>query len=524
MKQMEADVVVIACGMSGLAATTQAQESLNATGGGTVVAFEKSGTTGGAANMGMAFLAVESQLQKETMTNDWTLDDAFNFFMEYTHWRADAKLVRRWFNMSGGTYEWVKNMGVEFLGVFKYFKDSHCTQHMIKAPGSNKPTERCASGMIKVMTEHAKELGAEIVFNTSVTQILTGSQGQVRGVIAKSADGEEIECLCNCVIVATGGIGNNVDMIEQYMGWKWGVDMFTFRIPGIDGDGLNMAWAIGAKKADIFMEVTYNTPGTTDVFKTLSEVMRQPNLMVNLDGKRFFNEEHMDNTTYTGNAILQQKHHIGITIIDSKIVDYYKEHGLDYITYHHNVTTMDHWEHEKELYFSGVKSAAENSVFASDDKEVSYGDDVERNFFEFQSIEEMAETLGINLANLKKTIADYNEMCNGWCGGYDKQFTKDHRFMKPITTAPFYVARHYPSGYGSLGGLTVNENMQVLNDALNPIPGLYACGNDTAGVFAGNYCFYNPGSTMSYALNSGRIAGMECVKYMDSDEFIDPEE
>jgi fumarate reductase flavoprotein subunit len=252
--------------------------------------------------------------------------------------------------------------------------------------------------------------------------------------------------------------------------------------------------------------------------------MRQPNLMVNLDGKRFFNEEHMDNTTYTGNAILQQKHHIGITIIDSKIVDYYKEHGLDYITYHHNVTTMDHWEHEKELYFSGVKSAAENSVFASEDKDVSYGDDVERNFFEFQSIEEMAETLGINLANLKKTIADYNEMCNGWCGGYDKQFTKDHRFMKPITTAPFYVARHYPSGYGSLGGLTVNENMQVLNDALNPIPGLYACGNDTAGVFAGNYCFYNPGSTMSYALNSGRIAGMECVKYMDSDEFIDPED
>jgi fumarate reductase flavoprotein subunit len=132
MKQMEADVVVIACGMSGLAATTQAQESLNATGGGTVVAFEKSGTTGGAANMGMAFLAVESQLQKETMTNDWTLDDAFNFFMEYTHWRADAKLVRRWFNMSGGTYEWVKNMGVEFLGVFKYFKDSHCTHRALR--------------------------------------------------------------------------------------------------------------------------------------------------------------------------------------------------------------------------------------------------------------------------------------------------------------------------------------------------------------------------------------------------------
>ncbi|MBR1780744.1 MAG: FAD-binding protein [Oscillospiraceae bacterium] len=524
MIQMEADVVVIACGMSGLAAATQAQESLNATGGGKVIAFEKSGTTGGAANMGMAFLAFESQLQKETMTNDFTKDDAFNFFMEYTHWRSDAKTVRRWFNMSASTVEWVQKMGVEFLGVYKYFKDSHATQHMVKVPGTTKPTERCASVMIKKITEYANEIGVEIQFNTAVKEILTGSQGQVRGIIAVDSQGNEIECLCNAVIVATGGMGNNVDMIEQYMGWKWGVDMFTFRIPGIDGDGMNMVWKLGAKKAPVNMEVTYNTPGTTDVFKTLSEVMRQPNLLVNLDGKRFFNEEHMDNTTYTGNSLLQQKRHMGISIIDSRIVDYYKEHGLDYITYHHDIKTMDKWEYEKELYFSGAKSAAENSVFASDDKEVSYGEIEERNFFECQSIEEIAEVTGCNLANLRKTIEEYNAMCNGWGNGYDWQFCKDHRFLKPITTAPFYVAKHFPSGYGSLGGIQVNENMQVLNTELDPIPGLYACGTDAATVFADSYCFYNPGSTMSWALNSGRIAGMESVGYMDSDEFIDPEE
>ena len=58
MKHMEADVVLVGGGMSGLCAATQAQESLNATGGGSVVVFEKSGTIGGAANMGMAFFAV----------------------------------------------------------------------------------------------------------------------------------------------------------------------------------------------------------------------------------------------------------------------------------------------------------------------------------------------------------------------------------------------------------------------------------------------------------------------------------
>ncbi len=522
MKQMEADVVVVGCGMSALAALTQAQESLNATGGGVAVAFEKSNTSGGAANMGMALLAFESQMQKENMTNDFTKDDAFNFFMEYVHWRSNARLVRRWFNQSSETIEWLQNIGVEFLGVFKYFKNSHCTQHMVKMPGSNKPSERSASIMNKRLTEYVQEIGGEILFNTPVTEILTGSQGQVRGVKAVDENGEEIECLCNCVIVGTGGIGNNVDMIEQYMGWKWGVDMFTFRIPGIDGDGINMVWNIGGRKAKINMEVTYNTPGTTDIFKTLSEVMRQPNLMVNLDGKRFINEEIMDNTTYTGNSLLLQKNHAGFSIIDQDIVDYYKEHGLDYITYHHGITHMDKWDEELDLFLNhkGIEANGLSMLHEGLDDQ----DSGQTNFWKFDSIEELCAETGINEKNLKATIAEYNDMCNGSMRGYDWQFTKDHRFLKPIQTAPFYVARHFPSGYGSLGGIEVNDNMQVLNDEYEPIPGLYACGNDTATIFADSYCFYNPGSTMSYAINSGRIAAKECVAYMDSDEFVDPEE
>mgnify|MGYP002625602249 CR=1 FL=1 len=139
------------------------------------------------------------------------------------------------------------------------------------------------------------------------------------------------------------------------------------------------------------------------------------------------------------------------------------------------------------------------------------------------SIEELAEVTGVNLKNLKATIEEYNKMCNGSQAGYDWQFTKPAKFLKPILKAPFYAAKHYPSGYGSLGGIQVNENMQVLNNDLDPIPGLYACGTDTATVFADSYCFYHPGSTMSYAINSGRIAGMEAVAYMDSDEFVEPD-
>ena len=60
--------------------------------------------------------------------------------------------------------------------------------------------------------------------------------------------------------------------------------------------------------------------------------------------------------------------------------------------------------------------------------------------------------------------------------------------------------------FGCLGGLKINYKMEVVDQELDPIPGLYACGTDSATVFADSYCFYNPGSTMSYAINSGRMA------------------
>lgn len=306
-------------------------------------------------------------------------------------------------------------------------------------------------------------------------------------------------------------------MIEERLGFKWGEDMFTFRIPGLDGDGMNMVWRAGGKEAPVTMEVTYNTPGVTDLFKTLSETMRQPNLMVNLDGKRFMNEFYMDNTTYTGNSLLQQKKNCGFSIIGSEILDYYKQNGLDYITYHHGIRTLDKWEHEKKLYLAGEQSDVENSVFASEDKDVSYSENVERNFWEFDSLEELCATTGINLENLKKTLDEYNDMA----GGYDWQFCKPARYLKAVEGPKYYVARHFPSGYGSLGGIKVNENMEVLDTQLDKIPGLYSCGTDCATVFGDSYCFYNPGSTMSYAINSGRIAAIEAVKYMNSEGFVE---
>lgn len=500
---MEADVIVIGGGASGITAAVAAAEK-NAS----VIVLEKGSTTGGAANMGMGIFAVESKYQKAQMV-DLTKEDAFNFFMNYTHWKVDARLVRKYYEQSSNTIEWLEGMGVEFLGAFKYFEKSLQTEHIVKSKGSNVPTERAASNMYRVLTEQAEESGVQIMYQTSATAILM-EDGYVSGVELVNEAGEKQTILCNAVIVATGGFGNNPKMLQEILGYEWGKDLHSFRIPGVHGDGLKMLWEVGAGRTNPTMELTYTTPGVTDVFKTISETMRQPNLMVNLDGNRFMNEAIMNNTTYTGNAISIQRERSGFTIIDDSILDTYRKAGLDYITKHHNIKAIDKWEKELEIYLGGGSIEASGLSELHDEEQKSHV-----CVFAADTLEELCEQTGINYENLKVTIEEYNQGCEG----EDEMFFKKHKYMKPLKGGKYYAARHYPAGYGSLGGVKTNDKMEVLTPEGFKIPGLYASGMDANNIYGDSYCFFMPGNTMSFAINSGRMAGYNAVDYMDSDEF-----
>ncbi|MBP2656339.1 MAG: FAD-dependent oxidoreductase [Firmicutes bacterium] len=505
MKKMEADVVVIAGGASGLAAAVAAAEK-----DASVILFEKSSTTGGAANMGMGPLAVGSHYQKDQMV-DLTVDQAFRVLMDYTHWRVDARLVRKYLDLSGSTIEWLEGMGIEFLGAFKYFAQSHQTWHIVKAFGSNKPAERAGSVMAKAMTDRAEELGVELYLQTPVKKILT-ENGKVTGVMAQGPDGEEIIAECSCVIIATGGFGDNPKMIKEYIGYDWGKDLFSFRIPGVVGDGLNMAWEVGAGKTEVTMEMTFETPGITNVYKTLSETVRQPNLMVNLEGKRFYNEEFINNTVFTGNAICRQTQRCGFTILGDSVIDHYRKNGLDYVTMHHNIKNLDKWDSELNTYLSGDR--------VSDDPLAGLQQEEQKNahsLYVADSLEDLAAQAGIDAKNLIDTVEEYNAMC----GKQDTFFNKNPKYLLPIKGPKYYAAKHFPAGYGSLGGIKINDNMQVLTDSGKAIPGLYACGTDVCTIFGDSYCFILPGNTMGFALNSGRMAGMNSIDYIDSDDFVE---
>jgi fumarate reductase flavoprotein subunit len=474
MKKVEADIIVVAAGAAGLAASIAAAES-----GAKVLAFEKASTTGGTGNMGMGLLGVESRLQRLKMLGP-AKDEAFKIFMDYTHWQVDARLVRAYLDKAATTIDWLENMGVEFMDPCAYFPGGQATWHIVKPGG-----EGCASNLYRIMTERAKEMGVQILLRTPVERLI--KQGdRIVGVTAEDRSGEPIEGYAKAVIIATGGFGDNPQWIKKYTGYDWGRDLQSFRIPGLVGDGIRMAWEVGAARTEMSMELIYLMPG--ELNPELAETFRQPHLLVNLLGERFMNEEIMPNTAFTGNAISRQKERTAFLIFDEKIKGQMESVGFD--SYHlvfpfTKVSSVDALM--KEAFDSGYKD-----VFVAD------------------SLEELADKTGIDPSGLKATVDEYNEYCQR---GFDPIFNKSHRLLRPIKTPRFYAGKHLPGAYGSLGGIKINHRTEVLDKDWKKIPGLYAAGTDACAIYGDTYVFVLPGNTMGFAVNSGRIAGENAAEY-----------
>ncbi|WP_026660478.1 FAD-dependent oxidoreductase [Butyrivibrio sp. AC2005] len=483
MKQMNADVIVVAAGLSGLAASIAAAEN-----GASVITFEKSSTTGGAANMGMGPLGVGSRIQKDHMIA-LTPGEAFRKHMYFTHYRVDARMVRDYYFKSGDTIDWLMDMGVEFVGVQRAFSapeatraysDGEFTWHVVKPEDGGMPGPRCATAMTKKMTEKAKELGVDFQFETPVKKIIM-EDGAAVGVIATDKNGEEIEARANAVIICTGGFGDNPEMIKEQTEFEYGNTIYNFAVPGMKGDGIKMAWEAGAGHEPCIMELMYQLPDNMNHF-ILDGAFRQPCLWVNRNGQRFMPEDQIANTTFTGNAIAAQPGKVAYSIFDSKLLKKYKKKGPDIVSHVHPHDLFDHFD---EQWNRDLADGYEPIVQAD-------------------TIEELAEKAGIDVEGLKAQIEEYNEMCEK---GFDEIFEKDRAYMQPIEKAPFYLCRENVGAYGSLGGVKINHKTQVLTQDAKVIPGLYAAGTDACNIFGDSYPFILSGNTMGFCLNSGRIAG-----------------
>ena len=489
MEKLSADIVVFGGGTAGLAAAVAAAER-----GAHVIVLEKLSTTGGTGNRGMGPFGVESRIQRWKKISP-TKEEAFKAFMNFTHWRADARLVSEFIRKSGETIDWLENMGVEFADVIHYFtRMGYATQHVVKPP-DNPPGPGASATIMKCLTEKAKELGVQIILQTEVKKILK-ENGRIVGVVAQSKEGKNIEVRAKAVIIATGGFGDNPEMIKKYTKYEWGKTIFSMRIPGMTGDGIRLAWDVGAAKDIMSMEaagvgIASARPGQVPVkgpIVTLREVFLQAtNLMVDLLGERFVNEE--VEGAFLANAVFRLKNSCAFSIFDDNARKKYEAEGFEWGTWP--------WPFEKpkdlEKIIREESEKGELAVFVAD------------------SLEELADKTGIKKEGLLETVKEYNLLCEK---KYDDIFFKNSKYLWPIKQAPFYAGKLVLTGYGSLGGIKVNYKCEVLNEDWEPIPGLYAAGVDACSIYYDTYVFIMPGNTMGFCLNTGRIAGENAAEYV----------
>ena len=128
------------------------------------------------------------------------------------------------------------------------------------------------------------------------------------------------------------------------------------------------------------------------------------------------------------------------------------------------------------------------------------------------SVEGLAEQLGMDPAALANTVETYNGYCET---GVDEQFGKPAELLNKVEGDTYYAVKMYSYAYGSCGGLDINEHFQVLKtDGETVINGLYAVGTDSMGVLFTDkkpYVTYG-GVNNSWGLTSGMLVGREIAE------------
>jgi fumarate reductase flavoprotein subunit len=479
------DIAVIGGGLSGLAAALTATE-----GGARVVLFEKMRHTGGSSSFAEGMFAVESEMQRKMYMN-FTRDEAFKAIMDYSHWRANPRLVRAFVDTSAGTIAWLQGQGVEFIEAMTNMPDGLRTVHILRGPAGAR-----GSPMIKTLVARLKEKGTDIRLAASVKRIIREG-GCITGVVV-AGDGKPERVNARAVIIASGGYANNKEWIKQYCGFDLGVNLIPIRNYDKTGDGIRMAWEVDAAEEGMgvlhFFRVGPLGPGVR-MMGHIECACHQPYLWVNQGGERFCDESVAFNDTYMGNAAARLREGYSYTIFDDAARRHMIEYGIDKYVAYKNLPGTRLVNFDEELK---VALAKRNSDIAVAD-----------------SIEGLARQIGIDPAVLRKTLDEYNRACET---GRDELFAKPARYLRPIKAPKFYAMKAYTVFLGTLGGIKINHRMEVVDREEKVIPGLYAVGTDAGGLYGDSYCFLPAsGTTLGFAVNSGRIAGRNAVDYIKTE-------
>lgn len=488
VKELEADVVVVGAGATGVSAALTAQQN-----GANVILLEKAATPGGVSIIAGGPMGIDSKDQQEAgVAGTFTTADVLKYWQDYNCWMDDGQLFYNISNRSGETIDWLEENGMEFtfMGTEQAaHADGFQTYHIYK-------DQENKAGYYTTLIDKFTEAGGQVYFETPATE-LKAENDAITGVIATAKDGTTYDISCKAVVLGTGGFGANAEMIEEEVGFP----LETFTTGTQTGDGATMSRAIGAGKGKTIQQyhgvTSYSGIQTGQGKDEIAKAIYMPtSVWVNRRAARFCPEDLNYDTALCSNAAATQGEYF-YSIISEDMVKALEEGGAKAL----DVDTAVAYEPTIPMFsidegWTEFRAALEDGV--------SKG-----IVFKGANVSELAANMGIDAESLEKTLADYNASCEN---GADPVYGKASKYMKSLGEGTLYAVKARPVSLGGIGGVLVNSNLQVIKDDGTVIKGLYAAGNDVAEMFNNSYPLVE-GVTMMNALSGGRICGEEAALY-----------
>ncbi len=484
-QNMDCDIVVVGGGGAGTTAAVRAAEL-----GARVILVEKMSSLGGNSRFAGGLLSTNSEYQKSRGMRDNT-DRYIETAYKHHKYTLNPAIFRRYISNSGTYYDWLVKHGLDTENTRWILDDAVCLIKKRTHPGylGGHPAYGpglMGSAILDLMKAYIDEKKIPVLLETKVRSLLT-ENGRVTGVLA---DGQNASYRINAgaVILSSGGFGGNVEMLRRFLPQYFSTDNYVshYCLLSTTGDGIEMAEKIGAevgRNMSVGISAISHIPGTY----TVRSIVRQPlGILVNKNGQRFLCEDEADDAEF---AMDLQPEGLGYYIYDrTSLLEAFKL-AIETSPYGDEPPK---WENlETDL----LREKEEGKLAISD------------------TLEGLCDYIGCSPEALRETV----ERCNRhYEQGYDNELFKKKENLRLIKDPPYFAIRILRNFDVTMGGVSINENLQALRPDGTVIPGLYVTG-DCASNWMGTE--YGPlFSSFAWAMNSGYIAAEEAQKHVKDND------
>lgn len=390
-------------------------------GGQNVILVEKQAMSGGATSLAATyFIAVDTEYQQAAGMG--LSIDEYIADMVSKNPDMNAENWQTLLNRSEDSLEWLNSLGTNINRPLS-------TYQVATEDGTS-----LGVAIVKALNAEVERLAVDMRLSTKATELVI-ENGEVVGVKVEG-DNQSYTIYADNVVIATGGFASSEEALKEYAP-EW-ASLPSTSAAGSTGDGFELVKAVDANLA--FMDVVRLNPSVhseNGVNASLSAARAEGGIMVNLEGKRFCNDYYPDYTTLSKWMMEQEGDHVYILI---------------------DQTAMD-----KSKRLQGFKDQG--------------------YFIEADTIEELAEKMGVPVDNLTATVDKYRTAVET---GVDEEFGRSANLTIDFTNAPFYAVSTKPGLQVTLGGIEVDSTMHVVDKSGKTIDNLYAvgeCAHD--GLFGG---------------------------------------